>query len=206
MRIFLSRAMFTGIIEELGIVQNLTAAKNLATLYVKASGKVTQGLKLGHSVAVNGVCLTVVGIKSNIMAFEIMRESLDKTTLGDLKPKDGVNLERALKANSPLGGHFVTGHIDGMGIIRKKINLPNYLEYEIQISKKLRHYVAPKGSVALDDVSLTIGRVYKNSFAVYLIPYTYKVTNLGIKKIGHKVNIETDILAKYILEGRSLSR
>lgn len=194
--------MFTGIVEELGTVKKLTMVKNLATLHVKASSKFTKGLKVGDSVSVNGVCLTIVSLKAGTMAFEIMKESLDKTTLGELVVKAGINLERALKADSRLGGHFVTGHIDGMGVILKKLTLPNYLEYEIKIPQELRRYIVPKGSIGVDGISLTVGYVYKGSFTVYIIPYTLKVTTLGSKKIGDRVNLETDILAKYVLEGR----
>ena len=191
--------MFTGIIEESGIVARLKPAKNLLTLYIKAR-KVIKGLKAGDSVAVNGVCLTATQIKGGIIAFDLMKESLDKTTLGLLKPGDKVNLEASLKFGQRLGGHFVTGHVDGLGIIRKKILQPNYVEYEIALAKELLRYIVPKGSVTIDGVSLTVGKVGKNFFTVYLIPYTLKVTNLGQKKAADKVNIETDILAKYIVE------
>ena len=194
--------MFTGIVEESGIVKGLKPVKNLATLSVKAV-QVRKGLKLGDSVAVNGVCLTVVGIKKDVLAFEIMKESLAKTTIGSLKSKDKVNLERALKADSRFGGHFVTGHVDGLGVIRRKVTQTNYVEFEITVAKELLRYIVPKGSVCLDGVSLTVGKVKKASFAVYLIPYTLKVTNLGQKKAGDRVNIETDILAKYILKNKS---
>ena len=204
MRIFLFKAMFTGIVEELGIVKGLKSTKNLATLSVAAK-KVTKDLKAGDSVAVNGVCLTVTHIKGGVIAFEIMKESLTRTTLGILKPNEKVNLERALKANSRLSGHFVTGHIDDVGVIRQKLTQRNYLAYEIKIDTSLRRYLVPKGSITIDGVSLTVGQVKKNSFIVHLIPFTLKVTTLGQKKIGDRVNIETDIVAKYIFQNKKPS-
>jgi riboflavin synthase len=193
--------MFTGIIEESGIVAGLKPAKNLATLLVK-SGKVSKGLKAGESVAVNGVCLTAAQIKGRIITFHIIQESLYKTTLGSLKSGDKINLEPALKFGSRLGGHFVTGHVDGLGVLARKVLQKNYVEYEIRLARELLRYVVPKGSITIDGVSLTVGKVGKNSFSVYLIPYTLKVTNLGLKKAQDKVNIETDILAKYVRKTR----
>ena len=190
--------MFTGIIEESGIVTNLRPVKNLVTLQVKAK-KVTKGLKAGDSVAVNGVCLTATQIKAGTIAFDLMKESLNKTTLGSLKSGDKVNLEQALKFGQRLGGHFVTGHVDDLGVISKKLLRPNYAEYRIKVPKEVLRYIVPKGSVTIDGISLTVGKVAKDHFSVYLIPYTLKVTNLGQKKVADKVNVETDILAKYVL-------
>lgn len=190
--------MFTGIIEESGIVATLKPVKNLVTLKVKAK-KVVKDLKPGDSVAVNGVCLTATQTKGGTIIFDLMKESLDKTTLGSLKPGDKVNLEPALKFGSRLGGHFVTGHVDDMGVIRKKVLRPNYAEYQISAAKDLLRYIVPKGSVTIDGISLTVGKVAKNYFTVYLIPYTLAVTTLGEKQVSDKVNVETDILAKYVL-------
>jgi riboflavin synthase len=128
-----------------------------------------------------------------------MKESLDKTTLSSLKPGDKVNLEQALKFGQRLGGHFVTGHVDDLGVISKKVLRPNYVEYQIKVPKAILRYIVPKGSITIDGISLTVGKVEKDHFSVYLIPYTLKVTNLGQKKVSDKVNIETDILAKYVL-------
>lgn len=191
--------MFTGIIEETGAVKAISSKKNLSVLKVRAK-KVLKGIKLGASVAVNGTCLTVTGIKKNVLAFDIMRETLLKTNLGVLKPKDCVNLERALKANSRVDGHFVTGHVDDLGVVKQRIERENYVEFRIGITKGLMRYIVEKGSVSIDGVSLTIGEVKKTYFSVYLIPFTLEVTTLGSKKKGDKVNIETDILAKYILK------
>lgn len=190
--------MFTGIIEESGIVATLKPVKDLVTLKVKAK-RVVKDLKPGDSVAVNGVCLTATQTKGGTIAFDLMKESLDKTTLGSLKSGDKVNLERAMKFGQRLGGHFVTGHVDGVGVITGKVVLKNYVEYQVAVARELLRYIIPKGSVTIDGVSLTIGKVERNYFSVYLIPYTLKVTSLGQKKVHDKVNIETDILAKYVL-------
>ncbi len=190
--------MFTGIIEEMGIVEGISSKENLSVLKVRAK-KVLKGVKLGTSIAVNGACLTVTDIKKNVLMFDVMRETLLKTNLGTLKPKSHVNLERALKANGRVDGHFVSGHVDDIGRITVKITGENYTELRIGIKKDLMKYIVPKGSVCLDGVSLTVGEVKKTYFSVYLIPFTLDVTTLGNMKKGNKVNIETDILAKYIL-------
>ncbi|MCK5012373.1 MAG: riboflavin synthase [Candidatus Omnitrophica bacterium] len=190
--------MFTGIIEEMGIVEGITSKKNLSVLKVRAK-KVLKGAKQGTSIAVNGVCLTVTGIKKDILEFDIMRETLLKTNLGALKPKSCVNLERALKANGRIDGHFVSGHVDDMGRIKTRITGENYTELQVSAKRGLMKYIAPKGSVCVDGVSMTIGEVRKTYFSIYLIPFTLEVTTLGKVKEGDRINIETDILAKYIL-------
>jgi riboflavin synthase len=190
--------MFTGIIEEMGVVEGITLKKNLSVLKVRAK-KVLKGAKQGTSIAVNGVCLTVTGIKKDVLEFDIMLETLLKTNLGVLKTKACVNLERALKANGRIDGHFVSGHVDDMGRIKARITGENYTELQISTKRDLMKYIAPKGSVCLDGVSLTIGEVRKTYFSIYLIPFTLEVTTLGGVKKGDRINIETDILAKYIL-------
>lgn len=196
--------MFTGIIEETGVVEGISSRTNLSVLKVRAR-KVLKGSKQGTSIAVNGVCLTVTGINKNILKFDIMRETLLKTNLGALRPKDRVNLERALRANGRIDGHFVSGHVDDMGLIKAKITGENYTELQISTRRDLMRYIAPKGSVCLDGVSLTVGEVRKDYFSVYLIPFTLEVTTLGDMEKGTKVNIETDILAKYVLNQKESS-
>lgn len=196
-RISFLQAMFTGIVEEIGIVEDVQRQKNLIILRVRTK-KVLKGIKKGESLAVDGVCLTVTNIKKNILFFDIMRETLLQTTLGYLRPRDQVNLERALKAADRLSGHFVTGHVDSVGVIKKRISRPNYTELRISFKKQLRPYLVTKGSICVDGISLTVGKVAKDFFSVYLIPFTKKVTTLGFKKEGDKVNLETDILAKYL--------
>ncbi len=144
----------------------------------------------------------MTGIKAGCFYFDLMKETLDATTLKSLKAGAKVNLERAMKAEARLGGHFVTGHVDAVGMIKDIRRLKNYVEYRISLSKKLMRYVVPKGSVAIDGISLTVGEVKKNWFAVYFIPHTLEVTTIGEKKVGDEVNIETDLLAKYILKSR----
>jgi len=196
--------MFNGIVEEIGIVDALERRKNLSVLKVRAR-KVVSGTKLGDSIAVEGVCLTVTDKKKNVLGFDMMRETVNKTSLGRLRRGDKVNLERALKVGGRVSGHFVTGHIDDVGRIEQKVSEANYEELAIRLPKGLGKYIVPKGSVALDGVSLTVGKVGKGRFSVYLIPFTKQVTTLGMKKKGDPVNIETDILAKYLfssLKGR----
>ena len=190
--------MFNGIIEEIGTVEQVNSKKNLAMLKVRAK-KIVKGVKPGASIAVDGTCLTVTGIKNNVLSFDVMRESLSKTTLGSLKNKAKVNLERALKANGSIDGHFVTGHVDAIGVIKDKVTEANYTDLRIGLTKDLARHIVPKGSICLDGVSLTVGEVKKSYFSVYLIPFTKKETTLGSKKKGDKVNIETDVLAKYVL-------
>ena len=197
--------MFNGIVEEIGIVDALERRKNLSVLKVRAR-KVMSGTKLGDSIAVEGVCLTVTDKNKDVLAFDMMRETVNKTSLGRLHCGDKVNLERALKAGSRVNGHFVTGHIDDVGRVEQKISAANYEELSIRLPKGLDKYIVPKGSVALDGVSLTVGKVGKGCFSVYLIPFTKQVTTLGTKKKGDPVNIETDILAKYLLSARAQLR
>lgn len=195
------RDMFTGIIEETGIVKGIKDQNNLAHLEIQAL-KISKEVKKGESAAIDGVCLTVANIKKNILFFDIIKETLDKTTLGGLRVGSKVNLERALKVGDRLSGHFVTGHIDAVGIIKRRIHCGKNIELQISLEKKLRRYLVPKGSICLDGVSLTAGEVKKKSFSVHLIPFTKQVTTLGLKQEGDRVNIETDILAKYLSHTR----
>ena len=190
--------MFTGIVEQLGIIKAIDHKKNLIVLKIDAKTLASQ-IKLGDSVAINGVCLTACQKKGRIVSFDLMKETIEKTSLKEAVPGSKVNLELALRADSRFGGHFVTGHVDELGIIKKIEKAKNWISITVSISKTNQKYIVPKGSVTLDGISLTVGKVGKDSFDVYLIPYTLKVTNLGVKKVGDSVNIETDILAKYIL-------
>ncbi|MCA9405103.1 MAG: riboflavin synthase [Candidatus Omnitrophica bacterium] len=190
--------MFTGIVEEIGTVDSITHKKNLSVLTVKAA-KVLKGTKAGDSIAVNGVCLTVVRLNKTSAVFDIMKETLEKTSLADLKNRDKVNLERALRVSDRLSGHFVSGHVDAVMPIHRILEKENYTEIQIGLQKSLAKYFVPKGSVCVDGISLTVGEVKEKYFSVYLIPFTKEVTTIGTKRKGDKVNIETDILAKYIL-------
>jgi len=193
--------MFTGIIAQLGTIKAIRHLKNLMVLDIDV-GTLAKGLKLGDSVAVNGVCLTACAKKGKTVSFELMKETIAKTSLRDIKAGSKVNLELALKADGRFGGHFVTGHADEAGTITAIEREKNWVAMTITTSRPIIKYLVPKGSVTLDGISLTVGVVGKNSFSVYLIPFTLQVTNLGQKKKGDLVNIETDILAKYILNTR----
>ncbi|MBI4309735.1 MAG: riboflavin synthase [Candidatus Omnitrophica bacterium] len=188
--------MFTGIIEQLGTVKAIRHQENLIVLDVDTA-KLAKGIKPGASVAINGVCLTAAAKKGNMVSFDLMKETIEKTSLKNITAGDEVNLELALKADSRFGGHFVTGHVDELGMVKSIERRPNWVAMTITISKISRTYLVPKGSVAIDGISLTVGKVGKTEFSVYLIPYTLTVTNLGAKSPGDVVNIETDILAKY---------
>ncbi|KUK11397.1 MAG: Riboflavin synthase, alpha subunit, partial [Clostridia bacterium 41_269] len=150
------------------------------------------------SIAVNGVCLTVVEILNSVFKVEIMKETFDKTSLSDLRIGDKVNLERAVKINGRFGGHFVSGHIDGVGIIRSFDYWENAKIFEISADPALSRYIVPKGSIAVDGISLTVVDTEGILFTVSIIPHTLKNTNLAFKKIGDKVNLEVDLIAKYI--------
>jgi len=200
-KIVKEKDMFSGIVEEKGIVKGVNRKKNLITMDIQAH-RVLRGTKIGDSIAVNGVCLTVTHLSGKTAVFDLMKETLDFTTLGYAKTGTSVNLERALKVSDRIGGHFVSGHVDGMGLLKKKVTMENYVEWQIELDRKLMRYMAPKASVTVDGVSLTIGWVKKTMFSIYLIPHTLEVTTFGSKKVGQKLNIETDVLAKYILHGK----
>jgi riboflavin synthase len=187
--------MFTGIVEELGEVSNISRHGNINLLVIKAN-KVVEDVKIGDSISVNGACLTVIKRESDILSFEVMPETLSITNLGALRISEKVNLERSLKIGDRLSGHFVTGHIDCVGIIRKKNYVNNNLGLEIAIPTEFISYCLTKGSIAVDGISLTIQDKKANTFTVYIIPHTLKNTTLGFKGPSDKVNIEFDILAK----------
>ncbi|MDX1595605.1 MAG: riboflavin synthase [Nitrosopumilaceae archaeon] len=194
--------MFTGIIEGTGKIDKITSSTNnrSAVQMTVDLGKRAKGLKIGQSVAINGVCLTATKLNKSKCIFEMIDETTKKTDLGNLKKGGIVNIERSLKAGDRLEGHFVLGHVDGVGIIKKIQKKPKEVQVWIEIPKKLTRYVVKKGSIAIDGISLTIVDVKKNQALVCLIPHTIDVTNFKTKKVGDKVNIETDILGKYILK------
>jgi riboflavin synthase len=187
--------MFSGIIEELGEVVAISRRGNIHLLEIEAD-KTCQDTEVGNSISVNGACLTVVKNKGKFLCFEVMPQTFDNTNLRFLRIKDKVNLERALKVGDRISGHFVTGHIDCLGLIRKKSYIGGNLGFEISIPAKFISYILPKGSIAVDGISLTIVDKKYKTFDVYIIPYTLKNTTLGFKGPSDKVNIEFDILAK----------
>ncbi|NIP62580.1 MAG: riboflavin synthase [Nitrosopumilaceae archaeon] len=194
--------MFTGIIEGTGRVERITpTTKNRSAFQMTVDlGKHRKGLKRGQSVALNGVCLTVTSILKNKCNFEMIDETIKKTDLGNLEKGSIVNIERSIKAGDRLEGHFVLGHIDGVGKITKIEKKTKEIQVWFQFPKSLTRYVIKKGSIAVDGISLTVVDVKNNQASVCLIPHTVNVTNFSAKKIGDKVNIETDILGKYILK------
>jgi riboflavin synthase len=192
----LFQAMFTGIIEGLGIVKSLEKKGALAILSIKGDN-ILSDAKQGDSISVNGACLTVISNVAGVLKFDVSEETLKKTDIGSLKSANKVNIERALKTDSRLGGHFVTGHIDCTGKIEHRQSIGDTVKIEFKIAPLFLKYVVSKGSIAVDGISLTVGEVYSNSFAVYLIPHTIANTTLGFKKQADIVNIELDILAKY---------
>jgi riboflavin synthase len=189
--------MFTGIIKELGRAHSLSGLGNIYKLSVEAKD-IVSGLTIGDSVAVNGVCLTLTGKNKNILEFDVMAETIRRTGLGKLGPGNVVNLEDALKASSAIGGHFVTGHIDCVGRIRDIKRSADETLIEVTFPEEYSTLVVQKGSIALDGISLTVGKAVKNSVMVYIIPHTLKVTTLGAKRIGDEINIEFDLIGKYI--------
>ena len=188
--------MFTGIVEETGIVDGLELNSNSALIKIRAE-KVLEGTKTGDSIAVNGVCLTVTDIKGSTFTADVMAETMRRTNLGSLKKGQKVNLERAMAADGRFGGHIVSGHIDGTGVISKIRDEQNAKWIYIKAPAGILHLIVQKGSIAIDGISLTVAYLDDESFAVSLIPHTQKETTLASKKTGDTVNLENDIIAKY---------
>jgi riboflavin synthase len=193
--------MFTGIVEESGTVEHIQPTAKSIELTVRA-GVTGRGLKIGDSLAVNGCCLTVVKIASRgkfkLAQFDLLQETWRRTNLQFAKPGSLVNLERPLRANGALGGHFVTGHIDGIGkIIRWEKSGSDHL-LDIAAPPEVTRYVVTKGSIAVDGVSLTVAGVQRKGFRIWIIPHTYEVTALRERKVGDAVNLEADLLGKYV--------
>jgi riboflavin synthase len=189
--------VFTGIIEESGVVTNIKLLSDSAKISFQAE-KVLEDTKLGDSIAVNGVCLTVIHLGFHEFTVDVMAETLAKTSLAELKPGSKVNLERALQLSSRLGGHLVSGHVDSVGTIKRITAKGISSVYEISISPTLSSFILPKGSIAIDGISLTVVQVSNDFFSVSLIPHTFSHTTLGLKKVGQKVNLETDMIGKYV--------
>ena len=189
--------MFTGIIEEKGTISALKKKGELYRLEIKAQ-RIMSDLGLGDSVATSGVCLTVNQLLEDGFAADVMPETLRKTSLGELKGGQEVNLERALTLRGRLGGHLVTGHIDGMGRLTARRREGNAILMTFQLEKKLMKYLIPQGSIAVDGVSLTVARLDSQQFTVSLIPHTASETTLEKRAVGERVNIEVDLLGKYV--------
>jgi riboflavin synthase len=189
--------LFTGLILEMGEILSVKRRSGGAILSLK-SKEVAAAAKQGASISVNGVCLTLINTNNNILSFDLSEETLRSTNLGSLKTGDAVNLEPSLSFDSKIGGHFVTGHVDAAGKIRSKVNIGDMVKVEIEAPVNVINFLVEKGSVAVDGISLTVVDILKNSFTVMIIPHTAKLTTIGFKGPGDTVNIEADILGKYV--------
>ncbi|WP_214108184.1 riboflavin synthase [Acrocarpospora catenulata] len=190
--------MFTGIVEELGEVVRIDRLGADAARLAVRGKLVTVGTGHGESIAVNGVCLTVVDVTGEVFTADVMKETLDRSCLGVLQPGSRVNLERAVRVDQRLGGHIMQGHVDGTGVILTREPTPHWEVVRLSLPSDLSRYVVEKGSIAVDGVSLTVTAVDERSFAVSLIPATLALTTLGAKQPGDPVNLEVDVIAKYV--------
>ena len=188
--------MFTGIIEELAEVKNIRESKNFYEVDILS--KFANNIKVGDSLAINGVCLTATDISNNYFTVQIVKESLNKSSLRNLTNKTYVNLERSMKVSSRIDGHIVQGHIEAIGKVIDKKLIDNQIDLYIEVDKNLLKYCIKKGSIAIDGISLTIADIIDNQIKVAIIPYTLENTIIKYRTIGDTVNIETDIFAKYI--------
>ena len=189
--------MFTGIIEEVGHVAAKRNGSASVTLTIKAH-TVLSDVHLGDSIATNGVCLTVTSFTANSFSADVMHETLNRSSLGDLKIGDPVNLERAMQLNGRFGGHIVSGHIDGEGRITRITKDDNAIWYTIAAPSHIMRYIVEKGSITIDGISLTVAQVFPEEFSVSVIPHTQSHTNLISKRVGSVVNLENDIIGKYV--------
>ncbi|MBD1378676.1 riboflavin synthase [Metabacillus arenae] len=189
--------MFTGIIEEIGRITSIKSTSEAMILEIKAKN-ILEDVKLGDSISVNGVCLTVTSFKKDTFTVDVMPETMKSTSLQSLAKASLVNLERAMSANGRFGGHFVSGHVDGISKIIKKEQKANAVYYTLELSDELTSSLIMKGSIAVDGISLTIFGLEKNKVTISIIPHTHSETVLGIKGIGDIVNIECDMIGKYI--------
>ena len=195
--------MFTGIITELGKVESMQVGPQGARLCIRCPAT-SKGAVIGDSIAVNGVCLTVTDLRGDVACFDLSLQTLKVTTTGDLKAGDMVNLEQALSPSGRLGGHFVSGHVEDTGRIISRRPSGNAEYIEIEAPDTVIRYVIPKGSIAVDGISLTVVDVKGRSFSLVIIPHTLRLTTLGFKRVGDRVNLEPDMLAKYVAHFVSL--
>ena len=189
--------MFTGIIEELGIIKDFQPNFSGMDLVISC-GKILEDIHLGDSISVNGCCQTVVEFGKDWFKTNLSSETLKITTFSDIKKGDKVNLERAMRANSRFGGHIVQGHIDGTSTIKEIKNDGDFFIITFNLESEISKYIVNKGAITVEGISLTISNVDKNTFSVAIIPHTFKNTTLQFKKIGDRINIETDILGRYV--------
>lgn len=188
--------MFTGIVEEIGTVKKIARGQK-AYLEIQAD-KIFSDIHIGDSIAVNGVCLTVTGFSGKVFTADVMNETFSRSSLGSLKTGSHVNLERAMSANGRFGGHIVSGHIDGTGKITNIKKDGNAVWYKISADENIIKYTVEKGSIAIDGISLTVAKVERDNFSVSIIPHTSEETILSEKQLGDTVNLENDIIGKYV--------
>jgi riboflavin synthase len=189
--------MFTGIIEEIGTVEGLNQSGDICRLTIRAP-KVLQDAVLGDSIAVNGICLTVTSMTKDTFQADVMGETIRRTSLSEVKRGGHVNLERAMQLGGRFGGHIVSGHVDGTGTILSVKKEGNAIWYQIGAAPEILRYIIEKGSITIDGISLTVAKLDASSFSVSIIPHTRKETILGEKKPGNKVNLENDLIGKYV--------
>ena len=189
--------MFTGLVESLGAIKGIDSVEKVVRLEISAP-QIIEGVEIGDSISINGCCLTVVKIDSSVLSFDAVPETMERTNLGQKKIGDSVNMERSLRIGDRMGGHFVTGHIDGPAKLSDRQDGVDWSTFRFSLDPELTKQMASKGSVAIDGVSLTLVDVDPGTFSVALIPHTLKVTTLGNLAVGDQVNIETDVLAKYV--------
>ena len=189
--------MFSGIIEEIGAIQTIHKGLAGAKVSILAS-LVLDDLKVGDSISVSGACLTASQVGDMGFSVDVSNETLNCTTLGNLPVGTPVNLERAVKLNARMGGHLVTGHVDGIGILRAREQDGNAIQLTVEAPEEIIRYCVPKGSITVDGISLTINAVSERSIALAIIPHTAKVTTMGLKQIGDPVNLESDLIGKYV--------
>ena len=189
--------MFTGIVEEMGTIQKIERGSQSAVLSIRCE-KVLEGTQIGDSIAVNGVCLTVTSLRSDGYDADVMAETIRRSSLGSCKVGSQVNLERAMAADGRFGGHIVSGHIDGTGVIRSLIREENAIWVSIGTSPQILHLIVEKGSICIDGISLTVAKVEEDGFQVSVIPHTGEETTLLEKVPGDSVNLENDVIGKYV--------
>lgn len=189
--------MFTGIVEEVGVIERIQRGRLSAVLSIQAE-KILRDINVGDSIAVNGVCLTVTSFTARSFQADVMHETLDRSSLAGLTGGSHVNLERAMPANGRFGGHIVAGHVDGVGKIISVRRDDTAVWYRIQASPQILRYIVEKGSVAIDGISLTVARLGKEDFSVSAIPHTVQITTLGERRAGDLVNLENDVVGKYV--------
>lgn len=190
--------MFTGIVQGIGTVRTLETRGGDVTIEIDTGSVPLAGIELGGSIAVSGVCLTATRFSGNTFAADVSRETLSLTTLGGVQPGSRVNIEKALLAGQALGGHYVTGHVDGVGEVLARHDDARSVRMEFEVPEALARYVARKGSICVDGVSLTVNGVAGRRFDVNLVPHTLEVTTLGGLRAGSRVNLEVDIIARYV--------